>query len=102
MAHAVFPADNIRRVLAVLLGELISEDEDYEAMMMMMVAERGDVRRAAAEEERHRRQPTRVEGYVERIIPLYSDQEFKAHFRMERGSFEVRILSLTMETRVNL
>ena len=31
-----------------------------------------------------------MEGYVENVIPRYSDLYFKKHFRMSRGSFEVR------------
>ena len=31
----------------------------------------------------------RIEGYIERIVPGYSDQVFKEHFRMMRVTFNV-------------
>ena len=33
----------------------------------------------------------RIEGYVERVVPLYSCSTFKSHFRMTRSSVEVCI-----------
>ncbi|KMQ83191.1 nuclease harbi1 [Lasius niger] len=30
----------------------------------------------------------RLENYVENIVPVYSDQKFKSHFRISRGTFE--------------
>ena len=30
-----------------------------------------------------------VEGYVDEVVPRYSDSQFKDHFRMSRGLFEV-------------
>ena len=33
--------------------------------------------------------PVRVQSYVEDVVDLYSDIEFKSHFRMQRSSFEV-------------
>ena len=35
--------------------------------------------------------PVRVEGYVERTVPGYSDKEFRWHFRMQRSDFEVSV-----------
>ena len=44
-----------------------------------------------SQEEEERRQPTWVEGYIEHTVQMYSNQEFKAHFRKERETFEVRV-----------
>jgi hypothetical protein len=33
----------------------------------------------------------RIENYVEETVPTYSDPLFKAHFRMRRSSFEVKL-----------
>jgi len=32
----------------------------------------------------------RIRLYVECVVPLYSDDTFKSHFRMTRATFEVR------------
>lgn len=83
MAHAVD-----YQALTVLLEEIIAQ-EDAMDVQTLMAAERGEMLRRAAEEMDRQRQPVRVERYVEHTIPLYNDHEFKSHFRMEKGSFEV-------------
>ena len=30
-----------------------------------------------------------VDGYVDVVVPRYTDRQFRDHFRMSRGTFEV-------------
>lgn len=70
-------------VLAALLVEELNMI-DLQAAQVLLTDER---------DERDR-QPTKVRGYVEHTVPRYNGQEFKAHFRMEKESFEVIMYSL--------
>ena len=83
MAHAL---NNL--ALPLLLEEIMALDDVLD-VMTLIAAERGEMLLRAAEEMDGQRQPARVERYVEHTIPLYNVQEFKSHFRMEKGSFEV-------------
>lgn len=74
----------------VLLEEMLMAEE--EAVLLADMELDGDILSFMEERARDRRRPTRVEDYVDHTIPLYNAQEFKSHFRMERGSFEVSIL----------
>ena len=60
-------------------------------VVALFLVQRGEMLQREAQEEEERRQPTRVEGYVEHTVQMYSNQEFKAHFRMARETFEVRV-----------
>ena len=35
--------------------------------------------------------PTRVQSYIESVVPYYTETDCKSHFRMKRSSFEVFI-----------
>lgn len=41
----------------------------------------------------NRPQNVRIEDYTELVIPQYTDDTFKSHFRMRRSSFEVNIVA---------
>ena len=51
------------------------------------------------EEEEERAGPTRVPAYAEEVVPAYSLSEFRSHFRMNRATFEVCILSFLLGYR---
>ena len=86
-------------VRARVLALHLAGEREIQAGLLVAVQNARLIRLALEEEEeeeeeedrrRRRRRPTRVVGYVENTIPQYSHQEFKAHFRMQRASFEVR------------
>ena len=33
----------------------------------------------------------RILGYVEKVVPLYYDQDFRRHFRLSRSTFDVLV-----------
>ncbi|XP_052264182.1 putative nuclease HARBI1 [Dreissena polymorpha] len=35
-----------------------------------------------------RNEPVRVEGYAEQIVPLYTDIDFRSHFRLQRSTYQ--------------
>ncbi|KAK4322217.1 hypothetical protein Pmani_007015 [Petrolisthes manimaculis] len=72
---------------AVIEEELIFEEEILQAAILVAMESDEEEERWREEKERLQ-QPTRVEGYFDRTIPLYNLHEFKSHFRMERASFE--------------
>ena len=89
MTHALYPPELNPAQLAVLLNELVEGEQEMEAAIVIAQGRAQMIQMALEEEERHQ-EPTRVEGYVEQVVPLYSNQEFKAHFRMEKTTFEVK------------
>lgn len=87
MAYAnVLAEDDV--LLAFLIDDLLAEEEEMDIAMMILAQGGGLLRE---EEERHQK-PTRIKDYVEHTVLQYNNQEFKAHFRMERGTFEVSML----------
>ncbi|KAK4314882.1 hypothetical protein Pmani_013875 [Petrolisthes manimaculis] len=75
---------------AVIEEELNFEEEILQAAILVAMESDEEEERWREERERHQ-QPTRMEGYFDRTIPLYNHHEFKSHFRMERASFEVSV-----------
>ncbi|KAH3885665.1 hypothetical protein DPMN_009660 [Dreissena polymorpha] len=35
-----------------------------------------------------RNEPVMVEGYAEQIVPLYTDIDFRSHFRLQRSTYQ--------------
>ena len=62
--------------------ELCAPDEVFE---VAQVATGTLVTSAAAATLQAEQPPVRVEGYVERTVPGYRDDEFRRHFRMQRS-----------------
>ena len=70
---------------AVVVDEIFDDDE---LIIGALLAEGNEDIGQEKEEGRHR-VPVRVDSYVEVVVPLYNDEEFKSHFRMRRASVEV-------------
>lgn len=69
---------------------LIALDNELDLDLIKMVVEQmGTPIDDIASSERHFR--ARNENYMESIVPLYSNNLFKEHFRMSRVSFEISI-----------
>ena len=64
--------------LALFAKNLLKEDG--EEFFVLLTA----LRRAG-----RRRKHARIQGFVEKTVPLYSLSDFKRPFRMSRGTFEV-------------
>ena len=88
MAHALFPPELNSLQLAVL-DEFLAGEEELHAAIMIAQENANLIEMALEEQERHQ-VPTRIKGYVEQVVPFYSNQEFKAHFRVEKITYEVR------------
>ena len=65
---------------AVELATLISSTSQAAGAAVLLAKEAGE-----------KREVTRVKGYVELVVPNYTDCQFKQHFRLDRSSFEVCI-----------
>ncbi|XP_045106165.1 putative nuclease HARBI1 [Portunus trituberculatus] len=87
MAHQGVFYDDYYAGLAFLEDEANGGDAALDAAAILL-ARRGVLVRDLIEREQHDRHPTRVEAYVEEIVPMYNDNEFKSHFRMKRETFE--------------
>ncbi|XP_060598026.1 putative nuclease HARBI1 [Ruditapes philippinarum] len=81
-----------RRIISAILLEELAEDDLFTqfnsnqtlAMDVMNVS-----LNAVSLVLSSRSDPVRVEGYVPEVVSIYSDLEFKSHFRMQRSTFEM-------------
>jgi len=62
---------------------LVDDDED----VVLQLAAAGQQQDTA---------PVRIEGYGEFVVPSYSDEVFKEHFRMHRTTFQVSLQLTTI------
>jgi len=67
--------------LSGVVKATLENDEDNTAVIL----------RTAGDE--HRQLPVRVDGYVDFVVPRYAEATFKEHFRLQRSTFQVRLLS---------
>ena len=62
---------------------LLRQEEEREERLEERLPRQGE------EEEERPPSPVRVKDYAETIVPLYSGDDFKKHFRMQRETVEV-------------
>ncbi|MPC60746.1 hypothetical protein E2C01_054802 [Portunus trituberculatus] len=72
---------------AILVVEALTNDEILDAADILY--RRNEVLRMQEKEREGAtpHSPVRVKNYVEEIVPLYSQEEFKTHFRMHTETF---------------
>ncbi|MPC59282.1 hypothetical protein E2C01_053298 [Portunus trituberculatus] len=73
MAYSLSPPELNRLQLAVLLDEFLAGEEELQATIMIAQANINLIEMALQEQERHQ-EPTRVEGYVEQVVPFYTTE----------------------------
>jgi hypothetical protein len=79
----------------VVLNEMLLGGPSVAVVLGSVVAHCGIINQSvcmtvnATKKKRLESKPARVEFYVDRVIPQYSDPTFKSHFRMTRATFEV-------------
>ncbi|XP_052276849.1 putative nuclease HARBI1 isoform X2 [Dreissena polymorpha] len=96
-----------RELIAILMEEIANNTEIEHFQANIEVATGVT---AAAQLLSNATAPVRVQSYVEDVVDLYSDMEFKSHFRMQRSTFEAlcrevapsmqRERSMTVNTRL--
>ncbi|KAK7474793.1 hypothetical protein BaRGS_00033974 [Batillaria attramentaria] len=84
-------ASNTREIIKQILLLELSDDTDVECAVTMM--ENSDVTDRMllemVERKKERNPDARIENFVEVVVPKYSDNQFKEHFRMYPDAFEV-------------
>ena len=91
--------DEYLAALAVLEDEVNGGDPALDAAAVIL-ARRGVMVRDLVEMEQRDRQPTRVEGYVDEIVPMYNNNEFKSHLR--RTCMEFKILRIMRSNQLKV
>jgi hypothetical protein len=79
-------------VIKVVLEELAQEDDAVLAAAVLGLSSNSRVAIAAWDERKMNLRPwVRITDYVESVVPLYNDIDFKRHFRMYRETFQVSL-----------
>ncbi|KAL5017911.1 hypothetical protein ScPMuIL_003633 [Solemya velum] len=85
-------ADNVVSIAySLILDELMEDDDGTDALIstFRMSVASAMVALASVFSVRRESDPVRIVQYVESIVPLYSELDFRSHFRMRRGTFQM-------------
>ncbi|KAG0710217.1 hypothetical protein GWK47_023266 [Chionoecetes opilio] len=74
---------------ALIFAEQLADDPVLDAAEIIVPRYEQDRRQEEEREEERPPNPVRVREYVEKIVPLYSQEDFKKYFRMQRETVEV-------------